>query len=88
MKRSADRRRRWGGRNATVDFQGRKRTNETHRSTTDPEADALQCKRGPGMEAKLCFIGHGLMENRSGLIVDARLTLVSRPRRTSWRRWR
>jgi IS5 family transposase len=33
--------------------------------------------KGPGMEAKLCFIGHGLMENRSGLIVDARLTRVS-----------
>jgi IS5 family transposase len=34
-------------------------------------------KKGPGMEAKLCFIGHGLMENRSGLLVDARLTRVS-----------
>jgi hypothetical protein len=64
-----------GGRNATVDFKGEKRTNETHRSTTDPEATLY--RKGPGMEAKLCFIGHGLMENRSGLIVDARLTLVS-----------
>jgi transposase len=64
-----------GGRNATVDFRGEKRTNETHRSTTDPEA--MLYRKGPGMEAKLCFIGHGLMENRSGLIVDARLTLVS-----------
>ena len=34
-------------------------------------------RKGPGMEAKLCFIGHALMENRSGLFVDARLTLVS-----------
>jgi IS5 family transposase len=34
-------------------------------------------RKGPGMEAKLCFIGHGLMENRSGLIVDTRLTRVS-----------
>jgi len=34
-------------------------------------------RKGPGMEAKLCFIGHGLMENRSGLLVDARLTRVS-----------
>ncbi len=34
-------------------------------------------RKGPGMEARLCFIGHGLMENRSGLIVDARLTRVS-----------
>src|SRR5262249_1528384 len=33
--------------------------------------------RGRGMEARLCFIGHGLMENRSGLMVDARLTRVS-----------
>ena len=51
-----------GGRNADVDFKGQKRTNETHESTADPE------------EAKLCFIGHTLMENRSGLIVDTRLT--------------
>jgi hypothetical protein len=34
-------------------------------------------RKGPGMEAKLCYIGHALMENRSGLFVDARLTLVS-----------
>ena len=64
-----------GGRNAPVDFKGQKRSNETHRSTTDP--DAMLYRKGPGMEAKLCFIGHGLMENRSGLIVDARLTRVS-----------
>jgi len=64
-----------GGRNAPADFRGEKRSNETHRSTTDP--DARLYRKGPGMEAKLCFIGHGLMENRSGLIVDARLTRVS-----------
>jgi transposase len=64
-----------GGRNAAVDFKGQKRSNATHASTTDP--DALLYRKGPGMEAKLCFIGHGLMENRSGLIVDARLTRVS-----------
>ena len=64
-----------GGRNAPADFKGEKRSNETHRSTTDP--DAMLYRKGPGMEAKLCFIGHGLMENRSGLIVDARLTRVS-----------
>ena len=63
------------GRNATVDFKGHKRSNQTHRSTTDP--DALLYRKGPGMEAKLCFIGHGLMENRSGLLVDVRLTRVS-----------
>ena len=64
-----------GGRNAAVDFKGEKRSNQTHRSTTDP--DAMLYRKGPGMEAKLCFIGHGLMENRSGLLVDARLTSVS-----------
>jgi transposase len=64
-----------GGRNAAADFRGQKRSNESHRSTTDP--DARLYRKGPGMEAKLCFIGHGLMENRSGLIVDARLTRVS-----------
>ena len=63
------------GRNAPADFRGEKRSNQTHRSTTDP--DARLYRKGPGMEAKLCFIGHGLMENRSGLIVDARLTRVS-----------
>jgi transposase len=63
------------GRNAPTDLRGEKRSNQTHRSTTDP--DARLYRKGPGMEAKLCFIGHGLMENRSGLIVDARLTRVS-----------
>lgn len=62
-------------RNADVDFKGERRSNETHCSTTD--AEAMLYRKGPGMEAKLCYIGHGLMENRSGLIVDTRLTLVS-----------
>jgi transposase len=66
---------RGGGRNAPADFRGQKRSNDTHQSTTDP--DARLYRKGPGMEARLCFIGHGLMENRSGLIVDARLTRVS-----------
>jgi transposase len=61
-----------GGRNAEVDFHGRKRSNETHSSTTD--SDARLYKKGPGQEAKLCFIGHALMENRSALLVDACLT--------------
>jgi transposase len=64
-----------GRRNAEADFKGERRSNATHRSTTDP--DARLYRRGPGMEAKLCFIGHGLMENRCGLMVDARLTRVS-----------
>jgi transposase len=61
-----------GGRNAEGNFHGEKRSNETHSSTTDP--DARLYRKGPGKEAKLCFIGHGLMENRSGLLVDACLT--------------
>jgi transposase len=61
-----------GGRNAVADFHGQKRRNETHASTTDP--DARLYRKGPGKEAKLSFIGHGLMENRSGLLVDACLT--------------
>lgn len=61
-----------GGRNAEVDFKGQKRSNETHASTTDPEARLY--RKGPGIEAKLCFIGHALMENRSALIVDTCLT--------------
>lgn len=61
-----------GGRNTEVDFKGQKRSNETHASTTDPEARLY--RKGPGMEAKLCFIGHALMENRSALIVDTCLT--------------
>jgi transposase len=61
-----------GGRNAEADFHAEKRANETHASTTDP--DARLYRKGAGKEAKLCFIGHGLMENRSGLLVDACLT--------------
>ncbi len=63
------------GRNAEVDFKGEKRSNETHASTTDPEARLY--RKGPGMEAKLAFLGHALMENRCGLIVDACLTPAS-----------
>ena len=60
------------GRNAEADFHGERRSNQTHASTTDP--DARLYRKGPGKEAKLCFIGHGLMENRSGLLIDACLT--------------
>ena len=58
-----------GGRNADADFHGERRTNETHASTTDP--DARLYRKGSGKEAKLCFMGHGLMENRHGLLVYA-----------------
>jgi transposase len=63
-----------GGRNAEADFHGQKRSNESHASTTDP--DARLYRKGQGKEAKLCFMGHGLMENRNGLLVDACLTLA------------
>lgn len=63
-----------GGRNAEVDFHGQKRSNDTHASITDP--DARLYRKGKGKETKLCFIGHGLMENRHGLLVDACLTLA------------
>jgi hypothetical protein len=59
-------------RNAEVDFKGEKRTNATHASTTDP--DARLYKKSPGTGAMLCFMGHALMENRSGLIVQGALT--------------
>jgi hypothetical protein len=61
-----------GGRNGEADFLGQKRSNDTHASTTDPEARLY--RKGPGKEAKLCFLGHALMENRNGLVVDACLT--------------
>ena len=61
-----------GGRNAERNFRGEKRTNDTHASTTDP--DARLFRKGLGKEAKLCHMGHVMMENRNNLIVDARLT--------------
>ncbi|MHC2487646.1 transposase [Sinorhizobium meliloti] len=64
-----------GGRNKEADFHGERRSNETHASTTDP--DAKLYRKGKGKEAKLCFMGHGLMENRHGLLVDACLTEAS-----------
>jgi transposase len=61
-----------GGRNSEANFHGKKRSNATHASTTDP--DARLYRKGPGKEAKLCFIAHGLMENRAGLLVSTCLT--------------
>jgi IS5 family transposase len=55
-----------------VDFKGERRTNATHESTTDPEAKLM--RRGNGQPAKLCFGGHALMENRSGLCADLTIT--------------
>ena len=61
--------------NPSVDFRGERRTNATHASTTDPEARLY--KKAAGQEAKLCFLGHVLMENRHGLVVNTRLTLAT-----------
>lgn len=58
--------------NPSVDFRGERRTNATHASTTDPEARLY--KKAAGQEAKLCFLGHVLMENRHGLVVNATVT--------------
>jgi len=54
--------------NPTVNFRGEKRRNETHASTTDPEAKLY--RKAAGQQAKLCFGAHALMENRNGLLVD------------------
>ena len=54
--------------NPSVDFRGERRSNETHASTTDPEARLL--RKGKGQEARLAFLGHALMENRHGLLMD------------------
>ena len=61
-----------GGSNPTVDFHGQRRTNDTHQSTTDP--DARLYKKACGREARLGYLGHVLMEHRSGLIVRATVT--------------
>jgi transposase len=58
--------------NPTVDFHGEKRGNDTHESTTDPEARLA--RKGNGKEAKLSYAQHVLMENRNGLIVDMCIT--------------
>jgi transposase len=60
------------GRNGERDFHGEKRSNETHASITDPEAKPY--RKGRGKEARLSFMGHALMENRHGLIVDGRVS--------------
>ncbi len=64
-----------GGRNPDVDFHGERRGNTSHRSTTDPEARLAP--KGRGKEARLCYAGHSLTENRNGLIVECELTQAS-----------
>jgi transposase len=64
-----------GGRNQEVNFRGERRSNETHYSSTDP--DARLARKGNGREAKLCLAGHVLMENRNGLVVDVEINSPS-----------
>ena len=68
------------GRNGERDFHGEKRSNDTHASTTDPEAKLY--RKGKGKEAKLSFIGNALIENRHGLVVE---TDADRGQRTAER---
>ena len=63
------------GKNPTVNFRGQKRKNDTHQSVTDPEARLY--KKAKGQQAKLCYLGHALMENRNGLVVDTRVSLAN-----------
>jgi transposase len=58
--------------NPTVNFRGERRTNDTHQSTTDP--DARMYRKSDGHPARLVYMGHVLMENRSGLVVDTEVT--------------
>ena len=62
------------GNGQEVDFHGEKRSNETHQSTTDP--DARLYKKSKGSEAKLSYLGHALMENRHGLLVNTMVTFA------------
>jgi len=61
--------------NPTVDFHGEKRTNQTHQSTSDP--DARLYRKGVGKEAKMSYMGHAVMDNRHGLVVRATLTTAT-----------
>jgi IS5 family transposase len=65
------------GRNAERNFQGETRSNDTHASTTDP--DARLYRKSKGQPARLCYMGHLLIENRHGLIVDMRTTHATGP---------
>ncbi len=64
-----------GGRNASVDFHGTTRSNDTHASTTDPDAKLM--KKSSGDASRLVHAGHVLTENRNGLVVDAQASVAS-----------
>ncbi len=61
-----------GGRNHPRDFKGERRRRETHKSSTDPETRLY--RKGPQQEARLCYLGHLLTEDRNGLVVDVEST--------------
>jgi hypothetical protein len=61
--------------NPTVNFHGEKRSNDTHQSTTDPEARLA--RKSSGHESKLAYCGNVLIENRNGLVVDTALVMAS-----------
>jgi transposase len=63
------------GRNGERNFRSEKRSNATHESKTDPDAQLF--RKGNGQSSRLCFMGHALMENRNGLIVDCEVTRAS-----------
>jgi hypothetical protein len=71
-------------RNAEVNLRGEKRSNATHTSVTDP--DARLCKKAPGAAAMLCFMGHTLMENRSGAGRRSRNRSAGAGPSAAWRR--
>ncbi len=64
-----------GGRNTEVDFRGAKRCNDTHESYTDP--DCRLYRRSEGQQAKRCYLGHLMMENRNGFVVEGQVTPAS-----------
>lgn len=61
-----------GEKNPDVNYQGQKRKNDTHESKSDPDARLYRKSKRTG--AQLCYLGHALMENRNGLVVDSRVT--------------
>jgi hypothetical protein len=62
-------------RTAEVDFRGEKRCNDTHESYTDP--DCRLYRKSEGQQAKLCYLGHLMMENRNGCVVEGQVTPAS-----------
>jgi transposase len=61
--------------NPTINFHGESRRNDTHQSTTDP--DARLARKGPGREAKLSYAGHVLLDNRHGLVANVCVTAAT-----------